>query len=202
MAAVPSSKWSPEEKYLGNSSHKVQLHGATYWIRVHWGWQDGQAACVGFDVRGMRDEPVLGEKVDEEWSVVTSPVVRAARFAELVAESRAAFAWQDWATLARAAHGTDAPTSLLGRFASIASPDANTRTRRGPKPMLDDAVLQDVVAPAYLAAGRHPAQAVREVLEREGFLPAPVSADQARKAVARARAAGYLPPAKTGRGRQ
>jgi hypothetical protein len=69
--------------------------------------------------------------------------------------------------------------------------------RRGPQPILSEATLQTVVAPAYAAGGAAPVGAVRTALEEDqGRM---VTLDQAKKAVARARSLGYIPPAKGGR---
>jgi hypothetical protein len=76
--------------------------------------------------------------------------------------------------------------------------DQPDRPRRGPKRLLSLDDLATVVAPAYLTGGRKPVVAVRDALSKHKREP--VSMDQARKAVVRARDAGVLPPAH-GRGK-
>jgi hypothetical protein len=79
-------------------------------------------------------------------------------------------------------------------------PNANEpdRPRRGPQRLLSLDDLTTVVAPAYLTGGRKPVVAVRDALRKHRGEP--VTMEQARKAVVRARAAGALPPAH-GRGK-
>lgn len=59
--------------------------------------------------------------------------------------------------------------------------------------------LQRVVAATYRTTPKRPVQAVRAALEESGLLGARVTIDPARKAVAAARARGFIPPAKQGR---
>jgi hypothetical protein len=72
--------------------------------------------------------------------------------------------------------------------------DEPNRPRRGPQRLLSLDDLATVVAPAYLTGGRKPVVAVRDALSKHRGEP--VTMDQARKAVVRAREAGLLPPAK------
>lgn len=86
--------------------------------------------------------------------------------------------------------------------AAAAKMPATTRGRRSP---LTDELLTEV-AVTYRSAGRRPVVAVRALLDAredfEGSGPAgEVTIDQARKAVARARALGVLPATKTKRAR-
>lgn len=67
------------------------------------------------------------------------------------------------------------------------------RPKPGPRTALTDELLATVVAPAYLAGGSKPVQAVREALEAAGYSKGFVTIDQARKAVQRARKQGFLP---------
>lgn len=69
------------------------------------------------------------------------------------------------------------------------------RRRRGPTPLLDDDALRRIVAPAYRTGGSRPVQAVRAALLDSGVLGDRVSREQAGKAVASARARGFIPPA-------
>jgi hypothetical protein len=76
--------------------------------------------------------------------------------------------------------------------------DEPEKPRRGPERLLSIEDLATVVAPAYLTGGRKPVVAVRDALSKHKRQP--ISMDQARKAVVRAREAGVLAPAK-GRGK-
>lgn len=80
------------------------------------------------------------------------------------------------------------------------------RARRGPRPSLTPTLAAEVVAPAYKSGGLRPVKAVRSALEAVGFPGSgptgEVTIDQARKAVARSRDLGILPPAEKKGGRR
>jgi hypothetical protein len=86
----------------------------------------------------------------------------------------------------------------MARAFEVQDDDEPDRPRRGPQRLLSLDDLTTVVAPAYLTGGRKPVVAVRDALSKHRGEP--VTMEQARKAVVRARAAGALPPAH-GRGK-
>lgn len=86
----------------------------------------------------------------------------------------------------------------LDVLGEVLGDDEPARPRRGPQRLLSLDDLTTVIAPAYLTGGRKPVVAVRDALSKHRGEP--VTMDQARKAVVRARAAGALPPAH-GRGK-
>ena len=85
-----------------------------------------------------------------------------------------------------------------GVYESLAAEGVPNRPQRGPKRLLCLDDLTTVVKPAYLTGGRKPVVAVRKAMSKHRGQP--VTMDQARKAVVRAREAGVLPPA-GGRGK-
>lgn len=94
------------------------------------------------------------------------------------------------------------PASVLS-YEPIETTHRAGRRRPGPKSLLTDALLREVVVPAYLAGGRRGLQAVQVALKAAGYPgsgpAAEVTNDQARAAVRKSRELGILPPA--GRGR-
>ncbi len=92
---------------------------------------------------------------------------------------------------------SDASTTLRDRTDST-----TTEPKRRASSPVDDETLQRVVAAAYRVGGRRPVHAVKEALEATGALSGPITIDQARRAVVRARARGFIPPAKSGAERE
>jgi hypothetical protein len=86
---------------------------------------------------------------------------------------------------------------MARRYESLIG-DEPKRRRRGPERALSVEALTTVVKPAYEKGGRKPVVAVRDALSKQRGEP--VTMDQARKAVVRAREIGVLPPA-GGRGK-
>jgi len=177
-----------KDRYRGRLGTTAESHGKTFYVTVHWGTVEGQVVCVGLDLRSFRSKnseacdlfdakPITGG-----WTEITSPVVRGFRTAEIIEFARVAT--RDLAAWA----APDRP-EIARSYA------AEARNRRGPTPQLDDDAIERIVAPAYRGGGRKPVQAVRQALEASGLLRSPVTIDQARKAVMRARKQGALPPA-------
>lgn len=94
-------------------------------------------------------------------------------------------------------YGDRLPASMIETLTGDAKAPRKGERKPGPTPALSDDMLAAVVAPAYLAGGRAPTKAVRQALVDAGFGNGHVTIDQARKAVARARRHGLIPPAKT-----
>jgi hypothetical protein len=180
------------------------IGGMTYWVNVHVALvpDEGRFVCVGLDVRSYwkRDQGAESvpfsevETTNEGWAEITSPVMRGLQTAAVV--DRALGQVRELASWIRET-GTHLPEqkAALDALLDGGLVEAEPR-RRGPKPLLDDAALRAVVVPAYRTGGRRPVQAVRAALLESGLLGGHVSIDQARKAVAAARARGFIPPAK------
>jgi hypothetical protein len=150
-------------------------------------------------IRGLQTPPEAREPkrvvlpMNDQFVEITSPVVRGLRTSEVIEAAQAPL--RD--VLGRLAEGLasrpdfEAMPAHVGRL--FGPPPA---ARRGPRPQLDDATLRDVVAGTYHLTAKRPVQAVRAALEESGALRPPVTIDQARKAVATARARGFIAPAK------
>jgi hypothetical protein len=150
-----------------------------------------------------KPKPVM-VPTNDRFVEVTSPIVRGLRTSEVIEAAQAPIrdlllrVTRRMATapeLALSPEQADKTREVTEQF--WAAPE---RPRRGPRPQLDDAVLQDVVAATYRVTAKRPVQAVRVALEESRALRPPVTIDQARKAVAAARARGFLPPAKRSTG--
>lgn len=172
------------DEYVGRSSESVVIDGETFMATVHWAMVGGQARCVGLDLRSFvsrtaREVDLSDAEPLGRWAEITTPVVRALRAAEVIETAR-----RDRELLAQMI----ARLPDTHRQALVGAPPR----RPGPKSRWTPEVLRDVVAPAYRLAGRRkPAVAVQQALTdhwRE-----PVTPDTARKGVAAARKAGYLP---------
>ncbi|MFW3172568.1 hypothetical protein [Geodermatophilus sp. CPCC 206100] len=123
-----------------------------------------------------------------DWLEIGSPVLRGLPLTDVLDQAFGAYR-----TYRDTVHsGMDSFINEVGSSDGASSPPK----RRGPRPQLDEETLARLVVPAYLTGGRRPVQAVRDALERSGALQPPVTLDQARKAVARTRALGLLPPAR------
>lgn len=127
---------------------------------------------------------------------VSSSLWRAIRIGDLVDE-----------TIRRVRDGAGAVAAVVDdeHLAQVAGAEER-RAKRGPRPGVSPQVAAQVVAPAYLSGGRRPVVAVQEALQTAGLAgsgPAgEVTIDQARKAVARTRALGFLPAAEKRGGRR
>ena len=148
---------------------------------------------VSTNARLTTDPPnrVLAE--DDSHLSIDSRVWRSLRIGELV-EATADMLRRDSDKVALAI-GDD----YIKRSVALPAPS----TRRGRRSPLTSKLLAEVVGPAYLTAPRRPVQAVQAALAEcadfQGSGPCgDVTIDQARKAVARARRAGLIPPAVKG----
>jgi hypothetical protein len=164
---------------------------------------DGWIRCVGVEIRSYESiDPTLSTWLGikpfdhrDGFAEINSTLWRSIPIGDLIERAIAGLKG-DYKLLAeyhRDQDQEDAASiyeSLMGEV-----PD---RPRRGPRRLLSVDDLATVVAPAYLTGGRRPVVAVRDALSKHRGEP--VTMDQARKAVVRARAAGALPPAH-GRGK-
>ena len=182
----------PKDAYTGRTSVPVEIDGVPFQATVHWAIVGGRARCVGVDLRSFtsknsaRADLSDARPVGGGWAEITSPVMRGLRVAEVIAESK-----QDTALLQQMV----AALPAVQRRA-LGAPVGQTRGKPGPRSRWTDELLREVVAPAYRLGGRQPAKAVQEALEKR--LGELITRDMARKAVARARVAGYLPPHERG----
>jgi len=191
----------PRDQLVGSIPTEVTLLGAPYKVWVHFGKVRGRTVCVGLDIRGFTsDDTMRNIKPLPGWDELNSPRLRALAIATLVEDMRKLFldmsqAAQDrpdlWGLKDESSQTAFKRASKALRVASA--------VRSGRPPMLTDDELRNVVAPAYLAGGRKPVQAVREALERHQMPGAghqgEVTIDQARKNVQRARQLGFIPKA-------
>jgi len=174
-------------------------------VLIHVGVHQGRLACIGADLRSFVGQSTL--RVTEyqyllghdEYSSIGSQIWRSIPIGELVEEAIAK------ARKTHLAMGSGAWDQIPGwdtawnaDHRAVAEIEGPVETR-GRKAIFTDKVLTEVVRPAYLTGGRKPVQAVKLALQRAG-LPSSgpdgqVTLDQARKAVAKARKAGIIPPA-------
>lgn len=187
----------------------VEIGGSKFWVGVHMAHIQGRFCCVGLDVRSFREERQAGEQTDgggqsprqvlmnDDWAEITSPVMRALRTSEVIEAAQEPLRQavlkisesfvRKWGP---SPSGRTPEEVASGRY------DPQPVRRRGPRPLLSDQVLREVVAPTYLLSAHKPVQAVRVALEESEVLGSRVTIDQARKAVAAARARGFIPPAR------
>jgi hypothetical protein len=174
----------PVIKEIGNSRFYVGVHLALVRDRL---------ICVGLDLRALNlGDSLLTEPMDlgnGGWLEITSPVLRGLPLSEVIDQALVGYRGM----LGQLNASTESVTTTRGEGTSTATTKPR---RRGPRPQLDDETLQRVVAAAYRVGGRRPVQAVKEALEATGALLGPVTIDQARRAVVRARARGFIPPSK------
>lgn len=220
-----------EDRYYGAVPTEVVIDGEVFWVNVHLAQVDGRYVCVGLDLRSFYEQTpgaseLIGRPLDEQraeavirnlkaqrsggeakavmvptnetFVEITSPIVRALRTSEVIETAQAPI--RD--LLRRVAEGFAQDPSLRPAADIIMRPWQQEPPKRGPRPLLDDQALRHVVAATYRVTPKRPVQAVRQALEASGLLGQRVTIDQARKAVAAARARGFIPPAKTGRQRQ
>jgi hypothetical protein len=173
---------------------------------------DGRTRCVGIEIRSY-------DRIDHERRVIEpfegrdglaeigAALWRSIPIGELIERgitgSRASYkilADITRNTGADPVRGDRTGDAAVRHYESLIGDDGElTRPRHGPRRQLSLDDLANVVAPAYLTApGRKPVVAVRDALSKHKREP--VTMDQARKAVMRAREAGLLPPAR-GRGK-
>jgi hypothetical protein len=167
--------------------------------------------CVGADIRSYKKP--LGETPADRvapkpfpwrdgFTEISSAVWRSIPIGDLI-ERAIAERKDDYQWLAEAARRGDLDyrgqdrEAMARRYESLIG-DEPDKPRHGPRRALSLDDLVEVVAPAYDTAGNKPVVAVRDALSKHRGKP--VTMDQARKAVVRAREIGALPPAK-GRGR-
>jgi hypothetical protein len=203
--------------YLGGWPTTVEVNGRQLEVTAHFAIVGGRMTCVGLDVRSFWSPIGFRPPEDKEqifpvgleWTEITSPLLRGVRTAEVI-ESAYETSGSAIRSVLDSVVGSlkeagvpDGVADQMGpQLDALITKDIPGR-RRGRKPLLDDDVLRDVVAKTYQEAPRKPVQAVREALA--AAVPAykgAVSPDVARKAVATARARGFIPPANSGRQRQ
>lgn len=197
-----------EEDYFACLPTMVEIAGATFRVGVHLAMVRERLTCVGLDVRSFEEAPSEGggrarRPLNRDWVEVTSPVMRALRTSEVIEAAQAPLRGHITRTLDALSNLPPLPrplpkttaTEFLGRALEGLKPGR----KRGPQPLLSDDTLRDVVAATYRIGGRRPVVAVRAALEASGALKPPVTIDQARKAVAAARAKDFIPPAERGR---
>lgn len=166
--------------------------------------------CVGVDIRSY--EKPLEETLDDRFAPkpfprrdsfteIGSAVWRSIPIGDLI-ERAIAKRKDDYQWLAEAARNGDLDylgkdrDEMARRYESLIGEPG--KPHRGPRRALSLDDLVDVVKPAYERGGGKPVVAVRDALSEHTGKP--VTMDQARKAVVRAREIGALPPAH-GRGK-
>lgn len=87
------------------------------------------------------------------------------------------------------------PDTTLPRISEAVRELENARPKRGPKSQYTPQVLE-VAARAFLAGGSKGVVAARDALRESGLLGRLVTYEQAKKAIAHARASGLIPPAR------
>jgi len=169
-----------------------QVRGERFYVGVHLAQVNDRLTCVGLDIRSLN----LGDSMltipfdlgNPTWEEVGTPILRGLPLRDVLDD-----ALEQYRELVEGANSR--ARELIGE--QHGSPPASAESRRrGRRPQLSDEVLERVVAGAYRLGGHRPVQAVQEALESAGGLPSPVTIDQARKAVFRARRRGFIPPAK------
>lgn len=190
-----------DQPYQGAFPLDVWLDDDLLRVTVHFALVEGQLTCVGLDIHaftspdGFRPPKNAERKVvpiGGDYVKITSPLIRKLRVAEMVEAAME----QARGVMTRILEDWGPELGSVG--------DSNWQRmfgeqprKRGPKPVLDDAALRDVVAVAYRSAASKPVQAVRRAMaEQVPFYKGTVTPDQARKAVVAARARGFIPPAK------
>jgi hypothetical protein len=170
-----------------------QIRGTRFYVGVHLAQVNDRLTCVGLDVRALN----LGDSMltlpfdlgNSTWEEVSTPVLRGLPLRDVLDD-----ALEQYRELVEGANSR--AHELFGER-DVSPQSSGGSRRRGRPPQLSDEALERVVAAAYRMGGHRPVQAVQEALEGTGALPSPVTIDQARKAVLRARARGFIPPART-----
>jgi hypothetical protein len=180
--------------YRGFVPLPIEISDRRFYVGVHLALVDERLICVGVDLRAVNFGGLAGQAMDlgnGDWAEITTSILRGLPLGEVVERALA----EHRLVIEGTPESTQAPrVTAAGSSAPAARPAA-----RGPRPLLDDVALSDIVGRAYRLGGRRPVQAVQEALERADVLPGPVTIDQARRAVVRARARGFLQPAKASR---
>ncbi|SDY49604.1 hypothetical protein SAMN05660209_03020 [Geodermatophilus africanus] len=170
-----------------------QIGDSRFYVGVHLALVRDRLVCVGLDLRALNlSDSLLTEPMDlrnGDWLEITSPVLRGLPLSETIDQALAGYR----AVVEQLNASTEEAVTTHGEAAAVVTTEPKGR---GPRPQLDDETLQRVVAAAYRVGGRRPVQAVKAALEATGALPGPVTIDQARRAVVRARARGFIPPVK------
>jgi len=182
----------------------VNLLGAKFMLRAHFADVRDRVVCVGIDLRSFESEIRNGREHIElqDWTdELNSPRWRALPVSESIESVRRLLSDSIAASLnypELSSLQTEQDREEMRHALTLMSKPASG-TRKGRTPVLTDEVLAGVVAPAYRSAGRRPVQAVQAALTAAGAPGAgpsgEVTIDQARKAVARARAQQLIPPA-------
>lgn len=174
-------------------------------VLIHVGVHQGRLACIGADLRSFAGQSTVKEAEyqyllgHDEYASIGIHIWRSIPIGKLVEEAL------EKARKSHRAMGAGAWDQIPGwdtiwnpHHAAVGKIEGPVETR-GRKTIFTDQLLAEVVNPAYLGGGRKPVQAVRVALQRAGLpgsgLDGEVTPDQARKAVARARKAGVIPPA-------
>lgn len=188
-----------DDTYLVFSDETAPVGDEHFRVRVHWARIGGRARVVGIDLRSF---DAVGESRSLERRLrhsaeslpqndglleVNTTVLRGLRLAEVVESSRSTIL--DSLTTA-----PPAPSRQQAAARRKASEQLAPKRQRGPTPRLNDDDLRTIVAPAYGSGGAKPVEVVREALLRSGRLGPLVTKEQARKAVAKAREKGFIPP--------
>jgi hypothetical protein len=180
--------------YRGFVPLAIDMNDRRFYVGVHLGLVDSRLVCVGIDFRSINLGELAGQVMhlgNGDWTEITTAVLRGLHLGEAVER-----ALEQHRGLAGAeAHSSDDPDSSGGRKAA----GPTRRPSRGPRPLLDDAMLTNIVVPAYQTGGRRPVQSVLEAMNRAGVANGAVTPHQASRAVARARARGFIPPTRTNR---
>ncbi len=180
--------------YRGFVPLSINMSDQRFYVGVHLGLVDGRLVCVGIDLRSVNLGELAGQAMhlgNGDWTEITTAVLRGLHLGEAVEQALEQH---------RALAGPDAhPSDDLGGPVGLKAGGPTRRPSRGPRPLLDDAMLTNIVVPTYRTGGRRPVQAVQEALNRAGVANGTVTPHQASRAVARARARGLLPPTRTKR---
>lgn len=186
------------DHYQAFTTHGVDIDGEAYHVRVHWAQRDGRMVVVGLDVRAFfsaAEDPAMQAILQGDSGLhflggeVTTSAFRAVRFSEVAEQSRR--------ELVRSLESAPVMPGTEAERAAITERVDDSRRRPGPRPVVPDDVLAQVVAPAYATGGRKPVESVREALVAANLpgLGRTVSREQASKAVERARRLGLIPAA-------
>jgi hypothetical protein len=187
-----------QDEYLAFTAAPVVIGDDTFYARVHWARVGGQVQVVGVDLRAFYS---VGEQeatrvaledgldFDEPWPRVSTATLRSLRFAEVAEASRRTLL----DSLDTAPPPLPADRGSRERTRTLLEPSPDV-PRRGPPPMLKTEDLRTVVAPAYLNGGDRPVVAVHEALQGIPAMKGHATKEQARKAVVKARALGFIPP--------
>jgi hypothetical protein len=196
---------------VGGRAREINIRNAKmrdrykFQVRVTLASVDGRTRCVGVEIRSYeRIEQGVIEPFGHRdgFAEIGSSLWRSIPIGDLIeraiAKRKADFKrLVEWARHDLPHYHHIDGQGIAGEIESLIDEEPD-RPHRGPQRLLSLDDLTTVVAPAYLTGGRKPVVAVRDALSKHRGEP--VTMEQARKAVVRARAAGALPPAH-GRGK-